>query len=87
MEFRTNVVRVFDSGARTNTFDYDKLLWGERQIRSVTNSTREDARDFLKLAQEIGIHPRVAVFPLGEANAALEAVRNETADGSVVIVP
>ena len=72
---------------RMPAFDYDKLLWGERQIRSVANSTREDARDFLKLAQEIGIHPRVALFPLSEANAAIEAVRHETADGSVVIVP
>ena len=68
-------------------FDYDTLLWGERQIRSVANMTRDDARDFLKLAQEIGIHPRVESFPLGEANAAIEAVRNESADGAVVIVP
>jgi alcohol dehydrogenase, propanol-preferring len=29
-------------------FDYDKLLWGERQIRSVANMTRQDARDFLE---------------------------------------
>ncbi len=72
---------------RMPAFDYDKLLWGERQIRSVANSTRADARDFLKLAQETGIRPRVALFPLSEANAAIEAVRNETADGSVVIVP
>ncbi len=32
-------------------FDYDKLLWGERQIRSVANMTRQDARDFLNIAQ------------------------------------
>jgi propanol-preferring alcohol dehydrogenase len=68
-------------------FDYDKLLWGERQIRSVANMTRDDACDFLRLAGEIGIEPRVALFPLDEANAAIDAVRNETADGSVVIVP
>ena len=30
-------------------FDYDKLLWGERQIRSVANMTRDDARDFLQI--------------------------------------
>jgi propanol-preferring alcohol dehydrogenase len=72
---------------RMPAFDYDKLLWGERQIRSVANMTRDDARDFLKLAHEIGIKPRVAVFPLDEANAAIAAVRNETADGSVVIIP
>ena len=49
--------------------------------------TRDDARDFLKLAQEIGLRPQVALYPLAEANAAMEAVRHETADGSVVIIP
>ena len=33
---------------RIPEFDYDRLLWGERQIRSVANMTRADARDFLK---------------------------------------
>jgi propanol-preferring alcohol dehydrogenase len=68
-------------------FDYDKLLWGERQIRSVANMTRQDARDFLSLAAQIGIQPQVQVFPLDQANAALQAVKHETADGPVVIVP
>ena len=68
-------------------FDYDTLLWGERQIRSVANMTRQDARDYLQLAGEIGIKPQVQIFPLGQANAALQAVKNETANGPVVIVP
>ena len=68
-------------------FDYDKLLWGERQIRSVANMTRQDARDYLQLAGEIGIKPQVQIFPLDHANAALQAVKNETANGPVVIIP
>ena len=32
---------------RIPQFDYDRLLWGERQIRSVANMTRSDAQDFL----------------------------------------
>jgi alcohol dehydrogenase, propanol-preferring len=68
-------------------FDYDKLLWGERQIRSVANMTRQDARDFLSLAAEIGIKPQVQVFSLDQANAGLQAVKHETANGPVVIVP
>ena len=68
-------------------FDYDKLLWGERQIRSVANMTRADARDFLAIAAEIGIHPNVRTFPLAQANDALQAVKNETAEGPVVILP
>ena len=68
-------------------FDYDKLLWGERQIRSVANMTRQDARDFLKLVQELGIQPEVTVFPLDEANKALLAVKHENELGSLVLVP
>ncbi len=68
-------------------FDYDKLLWGERQIRSVANMTRADARDFLKLAGEINLQPHIKVFPLAQANEAVLAVKHETADGAVVIVP
>jgi propanol-preferring alcohol dehydrogenase len=68
-------------------FDYDKLLWGERQIRSVANMTRQDARDLLKIAHELNICPRVKTFPLEEANNALLAVKEETQHGSIVIVP
>jgi alcohol dehydrogenase, propanol-preferring len=68
-------------------FDYDKLLWGERQIRSVANMMRQDARDFLRIAAELNIRPQVTVFPLREANKALMAVKEETAEGSAVIVP
>jgi len=68
-------------------FDYDKLLWGERQIRSVANMTRQDARDFLKIAQALHIRPQVTVFSLEDANKALLAVKQETGLGSAVIVP
>jgi propanol-preferring alcohol dehydrogenase len=67
-------------------FDYDKLLWGERQIRSVANMTREDARDFLKIATDLNVLPQVAVFPLEDANNALLAVKNESGTGSTVIL-
>ncbi len=68
-------------------FDYDKLLWGERQIRSVANMTRKDASDYLELAAKIGIKPQVRVFPLDQANEALQAVKHETANGPCVILP
>jgi propanol-preferring alcohol dehydrogenase len=67
-------------------FDYDTLLWGERQIRSVANMTRQDARDFLALAREIGLRPPVVAFPLEEANRALAAVKHETENAAAVIV-
>lgn len=72
---------------RIPQFDYDRLLWGERQLRSVTNMTRADARDFLALAAQISLQPRVTVFPLDQANEALLAVRNDAVDGAAVIMP
>ena len=68
-------------------FDYDKLLWGERQLRSVANMTRQDARDFLAIAHQLGIRPQATAFPLQDANQALLAVKEETERGSAVIVP
>src|SRR5579863_81504 len=72
---------------RIPEFDYDHLLWGERQIRSVANMTRTDARDFIQVAAEIGLRPKVTVFSLDQANEALMAVKNDAIDGAAVIVP
>jgi propanol-preferring alcohol dehydrogenase len=71
---------------RIPEFDYDRLLWGERQIRSVANMTRDDARDFLKLAADIRLQPKVTVFSLDQANEALAAIRNDAIDGAAVVV-
>jgi alcohol dehydrogenase, propanol-preferring len=67
-------------------FDYDTLLWGERQIRSVANVTRQDARDFLDLVKTLKIQPRVVEFPLEGANEALRAMKDENLSGAAVIV-
>jgi alcohol dehydrogenase, propanol-preferring len=72
---------------RMPQFDYDRLLWGERQIRSVANMTRVDAHDFLRIAAEIGIRPQATIFSLERANEALAAIKSESVDGSAVIVP
>lgn len=72
---------------RMPQFDYDSLLWGERQLRSVTNMTRTDARDFLRIADEIGLRPKVTAFSLEQANEALLAVKSDAIDGAAVIVP
>ena len=72
---------------RIPEFDYDTLLWGERQIRSVANMTRSDAREFLQIAAEIHLRPKVTAFPLDQANEALLAIKNDAIDGAAVIVP
>jgi propanol-preferring alcohol dehydrogenase len=72
---------------RIPQFDYDSLLWGERQMRSVTNMTRADARDFLQVASEIGLQPKVTTFHLDQVNEALVAVKEDSIDGAAVILP
>jgi len=62
-------------------------LWGERQIRSVANMTRSDARDFLQIASEIGLKPKVTAFSLAEVNEALEAIKRDAIDGAAVVCP
>jgi propanol-preferring alcohol dehydrogenase len=72
---------------RMPQFDYDSLLWGEREIRSVTNMTRTDARDFLDLAVQIGLKPTATAFPLGAVNDALRAVKADAINGAAVVIP
>ena len=72
---------------RIPEFNYDRLLWGERQLRSVANMTRSDARDFLQIAAEIKLRPKITVFPLDQANEALAALKSDSIDGAAVLTP
>jgi alcohol dehydrogenase, propanol-preferring len=66
------------------TFAYD-LLYQERMIRSVANNTRRDGEEFLSLAAEVPIHTMVQVYPLAEANRALNALKNDAISGAAVL--
>ena len=66
------------------SFDY-QLLYQERVIRSVANNTRQDGEDFLRVAAEIPIRTRVQVFPLAEANRALNALKNDAIPGAALL--
>jgi alcohol dehydrogenase, propanol-preferring len=66
------------------SFSYD-LLYQERMIRSVANNTRKDGEDFLRVAAEIPIRTRVQIFPLNEANGALNALKNDAIPGAAVL--
>ena len=65
-------------------FPYD-ILWGERVVRSVANLTRKDGEEFLALAARVPVRTSVEVFPLQEANAALESVRSGRVRGAAVL--
>lgn len=64
--------------------DYN-LLYYERVVRSVANNTREDGEDFLRLAAEIPIRTEVRLFPLSEANEALNALKHDVIRGAAVL--
>jgi propanol-preferring alcohol dehydrogenase len=61
------------------------LLYQERIIRSVANNTREDGELFLQTAAEIPIETQVQLFDLSEANAALNALKNDAIRGAAVL--
>jgi len=68
------------------SFSYE-LLWGERQLLSVANLTREDGIDFLRLAPQIRIATKTSRYSLRDANKALADLRAGRFEGAAVIVP
>lgn len=66
------------------SFPYD-LLWGERSIQSIANLTRQDGEEFLALAPKIPIQTKVTVYPLKQANEALDDLRHGRFTGAAVI--
>lgn len=71
---------------RIPEFPY-RLLWWERQIRSVANATRRDAQEFIALAARIPVHTLADAFPLAEANTALARLKRGEVAGAAVLVP
>jgi alcohol dehydrogenase, propanol-preferring len=65
-------------------FPYE-LLWGERVVRSVANLTREDGARFLALAPRIPVRTAVEIFPLAQANEALDRLRAGRITGAAVL--
>lgn len=63
-----------------------RLLWEERQIVSVANLTREDAREFLDVVPRAGVRTEITRYPLAAANAALDDLRAGRLQGAAVLV-
>lgn len=68
------------------SFPY-RILWEERSIVSVANLTRADATEFLSLAPSFGIEMTTTIYPLEQANAALDDLRAGRFQGAAVLVP
>ena len=66
------------------SFPYE-MLWGERQLRSVANLTRDDGTRFLELAPRVPVRARTSVYPLARANDALDDLRRGGLTGSAVL--
>ena len=67
-------------------FPYSSL-WEERQVLSVANLTREDAREFLSIAPKAGVNAEVTRYPLAQANEALSDLRDGRLQGAAVLIP
>ncbi len=65
--------------------DYEKHLFYEKELRSVTANTRADGEEFLKIAGEIPIRTRTVAFGLGEANMALKMLKHDEIKGAGVL--
>ena len=68
------------------TLNYERHLFQERTLRSVTANTRQDGRDFLEIAARIAIKSTVHAYPFAEADRALNDLAHERFSGAAVLV-
>jgi propanol-preferring alcohol dehydrogenase len=66
------------------SFPYE-ILWGERTLRSVANLTRRDGEEFMALAPEVPVRTETQVYPLEQANLALDDLRHGRVRGAAVL--
>jgi len=71
---------------RIPEMDYS-LIYGERTVRSVANTTRQDAADLLRTAAEIPVRTVVDTFPLAEANRVLRMMKESKLKAGAALIP
>ncbi|MFD7899985.1 zinc-binding alcohol dehydrogenase family protein [Streptomyces sp. NPDC059743] len=67
--------------------NYERHLFQERNLRSVTSNTRHDGREFLALAERIGIQVTTSPYPMSRADRALADLAGDRVQGAAVLVP
>ncbi len=68
------------------TLNYERHLFHEKSLRSVTANTRADGEELLRIAAEIPIRPHTTPYPLAEANRALQDLKHDRIQGSGVLM-
>jgi alcohol dehydrogenase, propanol-preferring len=67
------------------SLNYERHLFYERDVRTVTANTRDDGRALLKEAAEAGVKPHTTTYDLADANRALQDVKHSRIDGTAVL--
>ncbi|HMQ25366.1 MAG TPA: hypothetical protein PKA98_05220, partial [Acidimicrobiales bacterium] len=67
--------------------DYQRHLFQERQVRSVTANTRADGEAFLAVAERIDLHVHTEAYPLARADEALADLAHDRVTGAAVLLP
>ncbi|MGI9271058.1 MAG: alcohol dehydrogenase catalytic domain-containing protein [Woeseiaceae bacterium] len=81
-----NAIRKEDSDKHELAeIDYAEHLWREKTLQTVANVTSADIREFLQIAGDANIRPEVRVYPLTDANIALQALRTGHIRGAYVL--
>jgi propanol-preferring alcohol dehydrogenase len=68
------------------TLNYERQLFHEKNLRSVTANTRADGEELLRIAAEVPIRPQTTNFSLEEANRALQQLKHDGIQGSGVLI-
>ncbi len=67
------------------SLNYERHLFHEKTLRSVTANTRQDGRELIRLALEIPLRTEVQLFPLEQANEALRRLKHDEISGAAVL--
>ncbi len=71
----------------TPPLNYERELFYEKELRSVTSNTREDAREFLGFAASHKLKITVHPYPLDHADQAQRDLKAGRFDGAAVLIP
>ena len=66
--------------------DYPIHLWMEKEIKSVANVTRQDVREFIRIAANMKFKPEIQTYSFDDANRAILDIKNKNIKGAKVLM-